>query len=416
LHAAALAADRESRAVTGGRPEGARPAAAGLRAIPGSIWALGVVSLFMDTSSELIHSLLPVFMVSVLGTGALSVGLVEGVAEATAAITKVFSGTLSDYLGKRKLLAVLGYGLAAASKPLFPLAPSVAWVFAARFIDRVGKGIRDAPRDALISDIAPPHLRGACYGLRQSLDTVGAFAGPLLAVALMALFGGDMRAVFWVAVIPAVIAVAVLVLGVKEPRSARPRGSARSPIHPTDLRRAGAAYWWLVLVAAVLTLGRFSEAFLVLRAADVGLAIALVPLVMVVMNVAYAVSAFPAGALSDRMDRRDVLAAGLVVFIAANLVLALAPGIWPVMAGVVLWGLHMGLTQGLLAAMVADVAPSELRGTAFGVFHLVSGMALLAASLIAGLLWDGYGPPASFLAAAVFAAIALAGLVAVRRP
>ena len=369
----------------------------------------------MDTSSELIHSLLPVFLVSVLGASALSVGVIEGIAEATASITKVFSGTLSDYLGKRKLLTVIGYGLAALTKPLFPLAGTVGWVFAARFIDRIGKGVRDAPRDALVGDIAPAHLRGACYGLRQSLDTVGAFAGPLLAVALMALFANDFRAVFWIAVIPAFIALAILVFGVKEPETVRAKGRPRSPIRLSELRRIGAAYWGLVLIAAILSLARFSEAFLLLRAENVGLPIALVPLVMVVMNVAYAGSAYPAGVLSDRIDRLGVLVAGLVLLIAADLALALATGVWAVMGGVVLWGLHMGLTQGLLSAMVADVAPAEIRGTAFGVFHMVTGIMLLAASLIAGLLWDQVGPSATFFAGIGFTAIALAGLIAVRK-
>jgi MFS family permease len=355
-----------------------------------------------------------VFLVSVLGASALSVGVIEGIAEATASITKVFSGTLSDYLGKRKVLTVIGYGLAAVTKPMFPLAGSVGWIFAARFIDRIGKGVRDAPRDALVGDIAPAHLRGACYGLRQSLDTVGAFAGPLLAVALMALFANDIRAVFWVAVIPAFIALAVLVFGVKEPGTVRSKGRPRAPINLSDLRRIGAAYWGLVLIAAVLSLARFSEAFLLLRAENVGLPIALVPLVMVVMNVAYAGSAYPAGVLSDRIDRHGVLVVGLVLLIAADLALGLATGIWPLMGGVVLWGLHMGLTQGLLAAMVADVAPAEIRGTAFGVFHMLTGIMLLAASLIAGLLWDRVGPAATFFAGIGFSVVALVGLIAVR--
>ncbi len=387
------------------------PAPTGLRAIPKSIWALGFVSLFMDTSSELIHSLLPVFLVSVLGASALSVGLIEGAAEATAAITKVFSGTLSDYLGKRKLLAVIGYGLAAVSKPLFPLAGSVAWIFTARFIDRIGKGIRGAPRDALIGDIAPSHLRGACYGLRQSLDTVGAFAGPLLAVAFMVLLANDIQAVFWIAVIPAFISVAILIFAVKEPETARSVDEAHSPIRVQDLRQIGAAYWWLVIIGAVLAVARFSEAFLVLRAENVGLAIALVPMVFVVMNVVYAVSAYPAGTLSDRMDRRIILAIGFVVLIAADAVLALATGIWLVMAGTVLWGLHMGLTQGLLAAMVVDTTPPKIRGTAFGIFNLVTGVALLAGNVVAGLLWDHYGPSSTFFAGAGITAVALVGLV-----
>ncbi len=397
------------------RAEGTQPETHGLRAIPRGIWALGFVSMFMDISSEMIHSLLPVFLVSVLRASTVSVGLIEGIAEASAAITKIFSGTLSDYLGRRKLLTTIGYGLAALTKPLFPLASSVAWVVAARFIDRIGKGIRGAPRDALIGDIAPPHLRGACYGLRQSLDTVGAFAGPLLATVLMALTWDNFRTVFWIAVVPAFLALTLLIFGVEEPETARPAGGARSPIRVTDLRQFRASYWWFVLIAVVLTLARFSEAFLVLRAREVGLPVAGVPLVMVVMNITYAVSAYPAGRLSDRMDRRLVLAAGFAVLIGSDVVLARAAGVWQVMAGVVLWGLHMGLTQGLLAALVVDTAPSELRGTAFGAFNLASGVAILFASLLAGWLWDQYGPPATFYTGAGFTAVALAGLMTLRR-
>ncbi|HLC43039.1 MAG TPA: MFS transporter [Methylomirabilota bacterium] len=391
------------------------PLAYGLRAIPTSIWALGFVSMFMDISSEMIHSLLPVFLVSVLRASAVSVGLIEGIAEATASITKVFSGTLSDYLGRRKLLTAVGYGLAAFTKPLFPLAPSVAWVVAARFIDRVGKGIRGAPRDALVGDIAPPHLRGACYGLRQSLDTVGAFAGPLAATALMALLSNDFRAVFWIAVVPAFLSVTTLIFGVQEPEASRPLGEARSPIQAGNIMRLGAPYWWIVLIAVILTLARFSEAFLILRVQQIGLPFALVPLVLVVMNAVYAISAYPAGHLSDRIDRRLLLLVGFVVLIGSDMVLALATGVWQALAGVALWGLHMGLTQGLFAALVADTTPSELRGTAFGLFNLASGVAMLVASVLAGWLWHQYGPPATFYAGAGFTATALVSLMTLRR-
>lgn len=386
------------------------PRPGGLRAIPRSIWALGLVSMFMDTSSEMIHGLLPVFLVTVLGASAVTVGLIEGIAEATASITKVFSGALSDYLGKRKLLATLGYALAAVTKPLFPLASSVGWVVTARFVDRIGKGIRGAPRDALVGELAPPHLRGASYGLRQSLDTVGAFAGPLLAVLLMALTQNDFRLVFWIAVAPAFLSLGLMIFAVQEPEARRGPGAARSPIRSADFRQLGAPYWWLVLIAAVLTLARFSEAFLVLRAQGLGLPIALAPIVLVVMNAVYAASAYPAGRLSDRVDRRLVLVAGCVALVGADLVLAVAGGAGLVMAGIALWGLHMGLTQGLLAALVADTTPARLRGTAFGVFNLVGGGAMLVASVLAGWLWDHYGPPATFYAGAAFTVAALAGL------
>ena len=378
--------------------------------IPTGIWVLGFVSMLMDISSEMIHSLLPLFMVGSLGASALAVGLIEGLAESTALIVKVFSGTLSDYLGKRKGLAVFGYALGALTKPLFALAPSLGIVLTARLLDRVGKGVRGAPRDALVADIAPPEIRGAAFGLRQSLDTVGAFLGPLLAVGLMLLWANDFRAVFWVAVVPGLLAVALLVFGVREPPT--PASEKRSnPIRRDNLKRLSGAYWWVVGVGAVFTLARFSEAFLVLRAQQSGIALALVPLVMVAMNAIYAASAYPFGKLSDRMRHRTLLGLGLLVLIAADLVLA-HDGHWStVLAGVALWGIHLGMTQGLLATMVADTAPADLRGTAFGMFNLVSGVAMLVASALAGLLWEQLGASFTFLASAAFCALALLGLL-----
>ena len=380
-----------------------------LRRIPSAIWALGFVSLLMDISSELIHSLLPVFMVTSLGASAFAVGLIEGAAEATALIVKVFSGALSDYWGKRKPLAVMGYGLGAISKPLFALAASVEYVLIARLMDRIGKGIRGAPRDALVADIAPPEVRGAAFGLRQSLDTVGAFIGPLLGVGLMLLWANDYRAVFWVAVIPGLLAVALLLFGVQEPER-HIDGKRTNPIKRENLRRLGSNYWWVVGIGAVFTLARFSEAFLILRAQQSGIAVALVPLVMVAMNLVYAGSAYPFGWLSDRMSHAQLLALGLVVLIAADLVLASGHHWLTILAGVGLWGIHMGMTQGLLAAMVADTAPADLRGTAYGFFNLVSGLAMLVASAVAGLLWDRLGASSTFLAGAAFSILALAGL------
>ena len=371
--------------------------------------------MFMDISSEMVHSLLPVFMVSSLGAGTTAVGAIEGIAEATASITKLFSGTLSDHLGKRKALAVAGYGIAALTKPLFPLAPSLAWVMTARFVDRIGKGIRGAPRDALVADLAPPGLRGACFGLRQSLDTVGAFVGPLLAILLMVWTGDDFRTVFWIAVIPAFVAVALLVAGVSEPERHAPVAGPRVPIRLTDVTRLGVAYWIVVLIATVLTLARFSEAFLVLRARDAGLAIAYVPLVLVVMNVVYAGASYPVGALSDRIQRRHLLVVGCVVLVISDLVLAAASSVPRVMVGVGLWGLHMGITQGLLAAMVADAVPARLRGTAFGVLNLAGGLAMLAASVIAGVLWEQRGPAMTFHVGAGFTVLALVGAITLIR-
>lgn len=370
--------------------------------------------MFMDISSELVHSLLPVFMVTVLGASMVTIGIVEGIAEATAAFTKVFSGAISDYFGKRKLLVVLGYGLGAISKPVFPLATSIAWVFIGRFIDRIGKGIRGAPRDALVADITPPELRGAAYGLRQSLDSVGAFVGPLLAVAFMAWLANDIKAVLWVAVVPAFIAVALVITAVREPDQASPGAGARMPLTLADAKRLPLHYWLIVLLGAVFTLARFSEAFLVLRAQDVGLALGYVPIVMIVMNVVYAAVAYPAGVAADRFSRRALLIVGLAMLVAADIVLAMAASPLQAFIGAAFWGLHMGLTQGLLSKLVADIAPTELRGTAFGIFNLASGGALLLASVIAGALWAAFGAPATFLAGATFAALAAFGLLAYR--
>ena len=385
-----------------------------LRRLPGGIWALGLGSLFMDTSSELIHSLLPIYMASVLGASMLTIGIVEGIAEATAAIVKVFSGALSDYLGKRKFLMVLGYALAAFTKPIFPLASTMGWVFAARFIDRIGKGIRGAPRDALVADITPPQLRGAAYGLRQALDSIGAFLGPLLALICMAWFANDIKAVLWVAVLPAFIAVALLMRYVREPERAEARTPGNTPLAWSDVRRMPLSYWLVVALGAVFTLARFSEAFLVLRAQDVGLSLGLVPLIMIVMNVVYAGCAYPAGAAADRMSRSTLLLAGLALLIAADWVLATAGSPMAAFIGAGLWGLHMALTQGLMAKLVADTAPANLRGTAFGIFNLVSGGALLLASVVAGALWGAYGAAATFWAGAGFAAVTALGLLAYR--
>jgi len=386
-----------------------------LARLPAGIWTLGVVSMLMDVSSELIHSLLPLFLVTTLGASALTVGLIEGVAEATALITKVFSGYLSDYFRKRKLLAVLGYGLAALSKPIFPLASSLAWVVFARFVDRVGKGIRGAPRDALVADITPPELRGGAYGLRQALDTVGAVVGPLLAIGAMLWFADNFRSVFWLAVIPAFAAVLLLVVGVHEPKSAS-AGKARDGARLTfaDVGRLPPRYWWIVAIGAVMALARFSEAFLVLRAQSVGMALAWVPLVMALMSLVYAIVSYPAGVAADKKQQGMLLSGGFFALIVADLLLANASSIGGVLAGTAVWGVHMGLTQGVLAALVAETAPADLRGTAFGLFNLANGIALLIASALAGWLWDVFGPPQTFYTGAGFAALAWMGMIARR--
>ena len=365
----------------------------------------------MDISSEMIHALLPIFLVATLGVSVLTVGIIEGVAEATVSVTKVFSGVISDWIGKRKPLVMLGYGLATFTKPLFPLASNVILVVVARFLDRVGKGIRDAPRDALVTDIAPTDLRGAAFGLRQSLDTIGALIGPLLAIALMLWFTNDIRTVLWFAVVPAVLAFALLAFGVSEPARGSSTEPRRFPISRPELAKLSKTYWWVVIVGAVFTLARFSEAFLVLRAQSLGFSLAWIPVVMVVMGIAYAASAYPAGVLSDHIERRPVFVVGVAILILADLLLSGLFGVLGVLGGVALWGVHMGFTQGLLSALVADTAPIELRGTAFGVFNLICGVMTLAASVVAGLLWSQFGAPAAFLAGAAFTALALIGLV-----
>jgi MFS family permease len=385
-----------------------------LTVIPAGVWTLGFVSLLMDFSSEMMHGILPLYLVSTLGTPMLAIGAIEGIAEGAALIVKIFSGALSDWLGRRKLLAAFGYGLAALTKPIFPLASTAGWLFAARFIDRIGKGIRGAPRDALVADLSPAEHRGASFGLRQSLDTIGAFAGPLLAITIMWQTANNFTAVFWIAVIPAFLSFLLIVFALREPRRSANLRRMRNPISRAELSRLSAAYWWLTGIGGAFSLARFSEAFLILKAQEAGLPIALGPGVLVAMNALYAFSAYPAGVLADRMDRRTIVTVGIAVLIAADLVLACTQGIAGVILGVMIWGLHMGLTQGLLAALVADVAPAELRGTAFGMFNLSCGVATLLASIVAGELWDLAGSQAVFLGGGAFALLALLGLLAVR--
>lgn len=372
--------------------------------IPRSIWALGLVSLFTDMGSEMVHSLLPLLLAGSLGASALTIGLIEGAAEALVMVTKVFSGYLSDATGRRKPLVLLGYGLATAVKPLFPLADSVTTVATARLLDRFGKGIRGAPRDALVGDLAPASIRGACFGLRQSMDTVGAVLGPLLAIGLMWWFADDIQTVLWFAVIPGVVAV-LLLIKVPEPADGEYR-PARLPLSREGFGRLTPAFWSLALLGALISLARFSEAFLVLRAVDVGLPLTLVPLTLVVMSVVYALTAYPAGKLSDRLSRSSLLAMGMAALALADVTLALTDGYLSLFVGIGLWGLHMGMTQGILASLIADVAPAKYRGTAYGVFNLVSGVGLLVASGLAGWLWDRYGPFSTFAAGAALAVLA----------
>lgn len=382
--------------------------------VPRTVWALGLVSLFMDLSSEIIHALLPLFLTATLGVSVAMVGLIDGIAEATASISKVFSGYISDRMGRRKPLILLGYGLGAMSKPLFALAGSAPVVLGARFADRIGKGLRGAPRDALVADVTPEAIRGRAFGLRQSLDTVGAFTGPFLAMVLMAAFANDMRSVFWIAVIPAIIAVLCVIFGVMEERHPAPANPSRPPVALADLKKLDRSFWIVVAIGVVFTLARFSEAFLILKASAEGLPLTFAPAVLVVMNIVYALGAYPAGIASDKYPAHMLLGWGLAFLILADLAMALWPGLIGAFTGIALWGLHMALTQGLLAKLVADHAPLELRGSAFGLFNLATGLAMLLASLVAGLLWDGFGVSSTFFAGAGFAIVALIGLILTR--
>lgn len=384
--------------------------AAASRAIPRSVWLLGLVSMLMDISSEMVQTLLPLYLVTGLGASAITVGLIEGLAVAVAMTTRLFAGVLSDWSGQRKPLILIGYGLAALSRPIVPLADTVGWIAGARFLDRVGKGIRSAPRDALIADVTPPELRGASFGLRKSLDTVGGFVGPLVAIGLMLLSGDNFTTVFWIAAVPALIAIAVIIVGIEEPAS-RAAGKAGERPRLSALIQLGPSVWAVVGLCAILTFARFSEAFLLLKAQQAGFALAWIPLIMVLMHLVYGLTAYPVGILSDRVGRHGMLALSLVFLIAADLVLAFAQAPALLIAGVVLWGLHMGFSQGILATLIADRAPALARGTAFGALNLATGLAVLAGNLVAGILWESYGAAATFLNGAAFAALALLGFL-----
>ena len=377
--------------------------------LPPGVVALGFVSLLMDLSSEMIHALLPLVVVGSMGGSALALGLLEGVAEATAAFTKLFSGAVSDRIGRRRPLLLLGYGVAALTKPGFAFATTVAQLTVARVIDRLGKGIRGAPRDALIADLTPKEIRGAAYGLRQSMDAVGAFLGPGVALVLMAVFN-DAQTVFLLAGIPAALAVLAIVIWVKDPE--RPAGTSTQrgwPLKRSELERLPRAFWGVAALAFVLTLARFSEAFLVLSSLRAGWTPAQAPWVLVIMSLAYTLSAWPLGHLSDRVAAPKMLALALLLLLGADLLLAFADSSPLLIAGLVLWGVHMGASQGLLATLVANAAPEEIRGTAFGLFQVATATGILVASPIAGVAWDQLGPPATYLIGAGFTV--LAGLV-----
>lgn len=381
------------------------PAAPTRLAIPATVWMLGLVSLLMDVSSEMINALLPLYLAGGLGASALAIGVIEGLSVAIATATKFLSGVLADLSQRAKPLAVLGYGLGALSRLIFPWAASLDQIVLAKALDRVGKGIRGAPRDAIVAAVSPPQIRGAAFGLRKSLDTVGGFVGPLVAVAAMLLLAGDIRAVFWLAALPAALCMAVLLFGVREP--AAPPRARRGGFRLGDALRLNRAVWAVIGLAALIMLARFSEAFVLLKALEAGFAPAWVPLALVIMHAAYGLTAYPVGRLSDRIGNRGLLLCSLGFLIGAHLVLGLAATPWAYVLGTVLWGLHMGFSQGLLGAMIAAATPEALKGSAFGTFNLVTGVVVLAGNTLAGGLWQGLGPAAPFLAGAGLSLLAL---------
>ena len=369
-----------------------------------SVWVLGFVSLFMDLSSEIIHALLPLFVTVTLGASVAVLGAIDGVAEATASFAKLVSGRLSDRSQRRRPWILAGYGLAALTKPLFALATGPLAVLGARLVDRTAKGLRGAPRDALIADVTPPEQRGAAYGLRQSLDTVGALLAPIAAAGLMIWLAGDIRSIFWIAVIPAFVSVAIALLYLREPE--KEVAPPRPPPLLRSFREVDRNCRRIILVAFLFTLARFSEGFLVLKAVESGVSLTLAPLILVVFNLSYVLLSYPAGMLSDRRDPRAILTAGILLLVSGNVVLAMVPGLVGLLLGVALWGGHMALTQGLFAKLIANAAPAHLRATSFGLFHVATGVGLLLASIGGGLLWDRDGSSATFLASAAVAAAA----------
>nr|WP_200892490.1 MFS transporter [Aliterella atlantica] len=366
--------------------------------LPRQVWVLGWVSLLMDIGSKMIQSVLPLFLVSMLGASLVTVGAIEGIAEVTAAGLKVGSGLISDRGGQhRKWSAVLGYGFSALMIPLYPIATSPGWILAARMGDRMGKGIRVAPRNALVADATPEHQRGAAYGLRYTLDTIGALLGPIVATILLAVSRQNTRLVFWAAMIPAFLAVGLLIWGIQAPPFAQPSSKSKaSGLRWQSLQQLGVNYWHLVVVVCLFNLGNSSDAFLLLKAKDVGISFTAVPLVLTAIHAGSAVSAYPAGWLSDRLSRRNVFLVGLGLFALTYGGLAIARQPWQVWLLLGLYGLYQGITQGVLLAMVAATITPMSRGTAFSFLSLVAGFSLLLASLLAGWLWQQIGSWAAF--------------------
>lgn len=384
-------------------------------AIPATVWMVGFVSLLMDVSSEMINTLLPLYLAGGLGASALAIGFIEGISVAIATASKFLSGVLADFSRRAKPIAVLGYGLAALSRLIFPLATSVDLIVLARAMDRVGKGIRGAPRDAIVAAVTPQGMRGASFGLRKSLDTVGGFLGPLIAIAAMLLLAGDIVTVFWLAALPAGMAVAVLIFAVREPAESRAEIKNIPAFRFADAFRLNPAIWTVICLAGVIMLARFSEAFLLLKSVEAGFSLTWVPVSIVIMHGVYGLCAYPVGKLSDTIGNTGLLLCSLVFLVVAHLTIAFSATVWEFVIGIVFWGLHMGFSQGLLGAMVADASPAGLRASAFGAFNLVTGIVLLIGNVAAGWLWQDLGSHAPFIAGALLSLFAFFAIAVLQR-
>lgn len=376
-----------------------------------NVWAAGLVSLLTDISSEMIVPVLPLFLTGVLGASAQVVGLIEGVAEFTASLVKSVSGWLSDRAGRRKPLMVLGYGVSNVVKPFLGLTGSWGQVLAIRFADRFSKGVRGAPRDALIADSTPTHLRGRAFGLHRGLDTVGAAIGPLTAALVLNLYAGNLRAVFWWTAVPGVLAVLLLVGFVRDTgrRAAGAAPTAPSPVMrgwSLSLQPLVPRLRWFVVVSTVFAIGNSADAFLVLRAQGLGLSVALVPIAYFLFNASYAVLSYPAGALSDKIGRRPVLLGGFIAFALIYAGFGAARHSWQVWILFLFYGIYYAGTEGIQKAYMTDHVGAEQRGTAVGILNAWTGLAALPASLIAGVMWDRFGQPATFYVSAAIAVLA----------
>jgi MFS family permease len=367
-----------------------------------NVWVAGWVSFFMDVSSEMVYPLVPLFLSSTLGVSKSVVGLIEGIAEATASLLKLFSGVIADRFGKNKLLMGFGYGISTASRPILALASGWGMVFLARFTDRAGKGIRTAPRDAIIAASTPPGQLGLAFGFHRALDTAGAVVGPAVALAILAVWAADFRLVFWLSVVPGVLAVALIVWFIEADGRVRPAQAALA----WSLRGFDDRFWEFLLVIGLFSLGNSSNAFLILKAEQVGTSPAWISGIYVGYNALYALMSVPGGLLADRVGMRRMIIVGLGLFAAVYAGIALASTPQQIAALFLCYGIYMGLTEGVQRAYLATLAPKERTATAFGLYHMVVGIAILPASLFAGVLWDTVGPAAPFLFGAGMAALA----------